>query len=239
MRGLVLGEALKLRTTRTALGYALIAAALTLLLLLTGILAGDPVTADDKREALALGGSTGAILLLFGVVGATAEIRHRTLAPALLARPGRTQLLAARTIAYGAAGLLIGVVVLVVALAIGLPLLAGQPGPGLGGEDFARLVGGGLLATTLCAMLGIGAGTLVGNQVAGVIGAVVWLFVAEPLVGAVKASAAKFTIGETVSVVSGSAGGELTWGAALAVLVAWTTLFVAAGALADRRRDVA
>jgi ABC-2 type transport system permease protein len=239
MSALVRGEALKLRTTRTALGYAIVAVLLTLLFMLAAILAGDPTTTADKRDAIAVGSGTSAIVLLFGVVGATAEIRHRTLAPALLARPDRTALLAARTIAFGVAGLAIAGLMLVVALAVGLPLLAGQAGPGLGGEDLARVVGGGLLATALCAMLGVGVGTLVGNQVAGVVGTVLWLFLVEPLVGTVKAAAERYTIGETSHVVSGGSGGELAWGVALAVLVAWTVLFVGAGALADRRRDVA
>jgi hypothetical protein len=188
--------------------------------------------------AVAIGGSTALIVLLFGVVGATAEIRHRTLAPALLARPGRGRLLAARAIAYGVAGLAIGALLLAVALALGLPLLAGSAGPALGAEDLARVVGGGLLATALCAMLGVGVGALVGNQVAAVIGTVIWLFVLEPLVELVKASALKYTIGEVSGTVAGSQTGGLAWGAALAVLVGWTALFLVLAALVDRRRDV-
>ena len=96
-----------------------------------------------------------------------------------------------------------------------------------------------MLATGLCAMLGVGVGALVGNQVAAVIGTVIWVFVLEPLVALVKASALKYTIGEVSGTVGGSQTGGLAWGAALAVLVAWTALFLALAALVDRRRDVA
>jgi len=126
---LVSGELIKLRTTRTALGFTAAVVVLTLAIVLLTILAGDPKTIADKRSALAVGSSISALLLVFGVVGAGAEYRHRTLAPALLVAPGRGRLLAARVIAYGLAGLIIGIVMTVVALAIGVPLLAGQPGP--------------------------------------------------------------------------------------------------------------
>jgi ABC-2 type transport system permease protein len=238
MSRLVLGEALKLRTTRTAIGYAVVGALLALALVLASILGGDPTTPDDKRQAIAVGGTTAVLLILFGVVGATAELRHRTLAPALLAAPARTRLLAARTVAYGVAGLVIGALLVAVALAIGLPLLSGSGGAGLRGSDLARVAGGGVLSTTLCAMLGVGIGALVGNQVAAVIGTVVWLFVLEPLVELVKASALKYTMGEAAGTVAGASTGGLAWGAALAVLAGWTALFLAAAAVADRRRDV-
>ena len=78
--------------------------------MLLTILSGDPRTIPDKRSALAVGSTISAVLLLFGVVGASAEYRHRTLAPALLVAAGRGRLLVARIVAYGLAGLVIGVI---------------------------------------------------------------------------------------------------------------------------------
>lgn len=68
-------------------------------------------------------------------------------------------------IAYGLAGLTIGIVMTLVAVAIGVPLLAGQPGPDLGARDYLRACGGGLVAAVLSTTLGVGVGTLVGSQV--------------------------------------------------------------------------
>ena len=39
--------------------------------------------------------------MVFGVVGATGEYRHRTVAPAVLIAPDRLRLLVARALAYG------------------------------------------------------------------------------------------------------------------------------------------
>jgi ABC-2 type transport system permease protein len=238
MSRLIGGELLKLRTTRTALGFTAGVVLLTLAIVLLTILSGHPTTIADKRSALAVGSAASALLLLFGVVGAGAEYRHRTLAPALLVAPGRGRLLAARVVAYGLAGLAIGVVMTIVAFALGLPLLAGRPGPDLSASDYLRAGGGGLLAIVLSTMLGVGVGTLVGKQVPAVIATMVWIFLLEPLSGLVG-HISKFTIGQTETSIAGDNGGDmLPWGAACLVLLAWTAAFLLAAALLDHRRDI-
>jgi hypothetical protein len=239
MTPLIRGELIKLRTTRTALGFAAAVAILTLAIVLLTILAGDPRTIADKRSALAVGSTISALLLVFGVVGAGAEYRHRTLAPALLVAPGRGRLLAARVVAYGFAGLVIGLVMTALTFAIALPLLAGQPGPDLAAGDYLRAGGGGLIAIVLSTMLGVGAGTLVGRQVPAVIGVMVWIFILEPLTGLIG-DTSKYTVGQTATSVGGDTGGDvLPFASALLVMIAWTAAFLVAAALVDHRRDIA
>jgi ABC-2 type transport system permease protein len=236
--GLIRGELIKLRTTRTALGFAGGVALATLAIVLITVLAGHPKTIPDKRAALAVGSTISALLLLFGVVGSGAEYRHRTLAPALLVAPARGRLLSSRIVAYALAGLIIGLVMTVVAFAIGLPLLSGQSGPSLRGIDYLRAAGGGLLTIVLSTILGVGVGTLVGNQIAAVIGALVWIFIIEPLSDLVG-SISKFTIGQSATAIVGDTGGRtLPWAAAVAVLLGWTLVFVVSAVLVDRRRDI-
>jgi ABC-2 type transport system permease protein len=240
MTHLLRGELIKLRSTRTAFGFAAAAVLLVLAVVLVIALAGEPESAEDKADALNVGGTLSVVLILFGIVGATGEFRHRTLAPTLLIAPDRVRSTGARVLAYGLAGLLVGALMLVVAFAVGLPLLTGE-GPEPSGSDYGRLVVGGLLTSALSAMLGVGVGVLVGNQVAAVVGALVWLFILEPLVGLVEEDATPYTLGTVTSAAGGSDQGledVLSWGAALAVLALWAVLFVAAGTLLDRRRDV-
>jgi ABC-2 type transport system permease protein len=239
MSNLIRGELIKLRTTRTALGFTAALVLLTLALVLLGILAGHPESVVDKRSSLAIGSSASALLLLFGVVGASAEYRHRTLAPALLVAPGRGRLLLARVVAYGLAGLAIGLVITLVTFAVGLPLLAGRPGPDLGAGDYLRAGGGGLIAMVLGTIIGVGVGTLVGKQVPAVIGTIVWIFILEPLTTLVD-HVSKFAVGQLETSIGGGSGGDLLpWGAACLVLLVWTGAFVLAAALVDRRRDIA
>jgi ABC-2 type transport system permease protein len=234
---LIGGELIKLRTTRTALGFAAATLLLVLAQVLLSILAGDPTILADKRSAIAIGGVVSVTLLVFGIVGATGEFRHRTMAPAVLIAPDRVRLAVARVIAYAFAALLFGAAALVLALVLGVPLLGGTEGPDLAGSDYVPIVAGGLGAAVLSAALGVGVGLLVRNQVAGVVGSLVWLFVLEPLTGLLGDDIIDYTIGSSSGVAAG-AEGDLGWGAAMAVLAAWAAAFVAAGLLVDRRRDV-
>jgi ABC-2 type transport system permease protein len=235
---LVRGEMIKVRTTRTALGFATAAVLLVLAVALITILAGDPVTAQEKRDALNVGGALSVPLLLFGIVGATGEYRHRTLAPAVLIAPDRTRLTLARLLAYSFTAALVGVAMVVVALAVGLSLLSGQPGPGLASSDFTAVIGGGILTATLCAALGVGLGVVIKNQVAGVVGALVWLLILEPLLPLIDDVLAKGSILNAAGTLGGANSDEVSWAGALLVLCVWAGVFVVVGLLVDRRRDV-
>ncbi len=239
MNARVRGELIKLRTTRTALGFAAAAVLLVLATVLITTLAGDPTTMSDKRSAINFGGTLSAVLLLFGVVGSAAEYRHRTLAPALLIAPDRGKLTLARMLAYAFAALIMGLLMLIVAFVIGIPLLSGTNGPDLAGSDYVRVGGGGLLAAVLSAVLGVGIGVLVRNQVAGVVGSLCWFFIVEPLIPLLSDDAAKFTVGQSASALGGATQGNvLGFVPALLVLAAWAVAFLVAGVLVDRRRDV-
>jgi hypothetical protein len=61
---LVQGEMIKVRTTRTALGFGIASVLLVLAVVLITILAGDPGTVQEKRDALNLGGALCVPLLL-------------------------------------------------------------------------------------------------------------------------------------------------------------------------------
>ena len=240
MGALVRGELVKLRTTRTALGFAVAAVLIVLATVLIVILAGEPRTVAQKRAAIGFGGPVSFVLLLFGVVGATGEYRHRTLSPALLVSPDRARLTLARLIAYALCAALAGVVMLLVAFGLGSVLLRDAPGPGLGAGDYLWVGGGGILATVLFAVIGVGVGVLVANQVAAVVGALVWFFILEPLVLLVNEDLVKFTIGQASAGVAGETLGDvLPFGLALLVLVGWAATMTLAGLLVDRRRDVA
>jgi ABC-2 type transport system permease protein len=238
---LIRGELIKVRTTRTALGFGSAAVLLVVAVVLLSTLAGDPTSLDDKRDSLNIGGALSIPLLIFGIVGATGEFRHHTLAPAVLIAPDRVRLTLARLVAYVGTALGVAVIMLAAGMAIGVPILAGQPGPDLGGHEYAGLIAGGLLAVGLTAALGVGVGVLVRNQVAAVVGSLVWLFILEPLTPLASDELSKYTILNSASSLGlGGGYGDHTpnFVQALVALVLWTAVFVIAGVLVDRRRDV-
>jgi hypothetical protein len=235
---LVAGELIKVRTTRTALGFG----AAALLLVVAGvtitILAGHPDTIADKRDALNFGDAISLVLLLFGAVGATGEFRHRTLAPAVLIAPDRLRLLVARVGAYALTGAALAAVMALVTLAIGIPLLGRESGPDLAGGDYVKLVAGGLLVSSLAVAIGVAFGTLVRNQVFAVIAILVWVTILEPLVGLIKDRLLDYTLGSAQTGVAEGGSDRLSFGSAILVLIAWTVAMLAAAALVDGRRDV-
>jgi hypothetical protein len=238
MTRLIAGELIKVRTTRTALGFAAAALLLAIAATLIPILAGDITTIEQKKNLVNFGGGLGIVLLLFGAVGATGEFRHRTLAPAVLIAPDRFRLVLARLLAYCLTALLVGIAIAIVVLAISLPLLPGEPGPSLTGSEYVKLIAGGIIDVVLAAAIGVGAGTLIRNQVAAVVGALVWLTILEPLVGVINDGWTKYTIGSTLNRVGLGGDHDMAWLPSIGLLVLWSAIWVGAAILVDRRRDV-
>lgn len=239
MTALIRGELIKVRTTRTALGFALTILALTLLWVLLSILTGDPQTLTEKQDAINVSPLPLAIpLLIYGVVGATGEYRHRTLAPAVLIAPDRVRLTLARLIAYVLTALAIAAVTIALTLLIALPLLSGKPGPDLAGDDIRRMVVGTLIASALSMALGVGVGLLVKNQVAAVVGTLVWIMIGVQLIQLIDEDLPHYATPEATVALGGSDVDEVSWSKGLIVMLVWTAVFVVAGFLAERRRDV-
>jgi hypothetical protein len=239
MTRLLAGELLKVRTTRTAFGFAIAALLLALAtVLIVSLAGGGPETIRDKRSAIAFGSVISAVLLIYGVVGATGEFRHRTLAPAVLIAPDRYRLVVARMLAYGfTAGLAAAAIGAIVYL-IGIPLLNNTHGPDLEGADYLGVAVGGILASILCAVLGVAIGTLVRNQVGAVVGLLVWIFVMEPLLSIPSADLSDYTIGASAGILGQGGNADGTMGHAFVVLMVWTLLLSLAAIVVDRRRDV-
>ena len=238
MIALLKGELIKATTTRTVFAYAALGIAVTIANALIVTLAHDLDTAADKRGAIA---GVPMLLMLFGVVGAAGEYRHRTAAPAVLATGGRRgHLLLARAAAYALTGLVIGALTAAVSLGLGLPLLSAEPGPALGSGTIIAVATGSIVGAALCGTIGVAAGALVRNQVAGVVGALLLMFIGTPLLLALSETAAAVTpFGAAVAFAGDPAADRLSWSEGGLVLAAWAVPLVIAAAVVERRRDLA
>jgi ABC-2 type transport system permease protein len=238
MTSLLRGELIKAVTTRTVFGYGGLVTVLTVANVLIVTLSGDLATVSDKQAAIA--GLT-PLLLLFGLVGAAGEYRHRTAAPAALAAGGRRgRLLVARAAAYAVTAFVLGGLAALVALAVGLPLLSREPGPGVGLGEIAGVTVGSACGAALCASMGVAAGALIRSQVVGVVGALTLMFVAMPLLNLVDETAAELTpFGAAVVLAGDPTGDTLSGGGAGLVLAAWTAPLLVAAIAVERRRDLA
>lgn len=107
--------------------------------------------------------------LVLGIVVMTGEYRHQTATALFLGEPRRTTVLSAKVLAAAGAGAAVAVAAGAADLVIGIAVIA--TGHGSGGAmlgQFGHAFLGDLVVTVLFAILGLGAGTVLRNQVAAI-----------------------------------------------------------------------
>ncbi|RBY81961.1 ABC transporter permease [Geodermatophilus sp. TF02-6] len=254
MTRLVRAEWTKLLTTRVWIGLLLGACLLAggFAALITGLAGrpdGPPAVGTPQYEQLALSNASNAVALalILGVIGMTQEYRHRTATPTFLTTPRRGRVVTAKLVAYALAGVPFALVVVAVT-AVVVVLYAGARGaaPSLTGDNLQVMADAGL-AIVLYAVIGVGLGALLRNQVGAIVGALVYLYVVEPLLSAFQATAGvyKWLPGGALEAMTatfrgpGAAAPDLLerWQGAL-VLLGYGLVAALLGTLFAVRRDV-
>lgn len=241
MRALVSAELLKLRTTRTAFGFLVAIVLLSLAVTITTLAVSSFTDKEDVVSVLSGAGFAAALLLVLGIVGTTGEYRHNTITSSLLATPERWRLVVAKLLAYLIAGALLGAAAIAVTCIIGIPWLLSNDAPIelLGVGDFLGIAARGIALAALSGAVGVAIGSIVRNQVAAVVGTLIYLFVLEPLVSLASPEVAAYTIGGAQGAL-GAADMEDELAPVLAgfVLACWAALLSAAGIAVEQTRDV-
>jgi ABC-2 type transport system permease protein len=197
---LVRSEWTKLFTTRVWLGLLLGACVMVggFAALLTAFAgnaeSGLPAVGTPEFEQVALAQATNAtvLFLILGIIGMTQEYRHRTATPTFLTTPRRWKVVVAKLVAYSLVAvpfalILLGINVLVVGLYAGVRGAA----PSLTGDNLEVLVTWGL-ALVVYALMGVGIGALLRNQVGAIVGGLVYLFVVEPVIRSIPATSGAY-----------------------------------------------
>jgi ABC-2 type transport system permease protein len=236
---LIVGEVRKLLTIRTALWFAIASVALAVLnVVIVSLASGTLDEITEKEEAL---GGMPLLLLFFGAVAVTAEYRHHTAAPAVLASGrGPGAVAAARLVATGLVGLGLAALTTGASFAVGVPILdARHPGPDLTTAELIPLAAGCVLAGTLSVLVGAAVGGLLRNQIAAVVAGIVGYFVAPSLIGMINATAVDYTPFGSVQVLTrGVHGAAHSLPASAVALVAWAVGLALLALLAERHRDL-
>jgi ABC-type transport system involved in multi-copper enzyme maturation permease subunit len=246
MRAELRAEFRKLRTTKTSLGLVgamvgLVVVSVTLHGL--GLPARDLATRSNQlRVFVEAGESLGAVFAgLLGAMSITGEIRHGTIRPTLLGTPQRGRVIAAKAVTTMTTGLLFGLLASGVAAGVGAVILSGRGATiRLDGGDYALLVAGGAAAAALWAVIGLGIGALVRNQVAAIVFIFVWVQIVENLLVDSAPSVSRFMPGTLGQAITGQRIGTLHTPALGALLLAgYAAVVVAAGWRTTRQRDFA
>lgn len=245
MNAALAAELLKVRTTKTTLSLFLAMIGLVLLAVLLhgfGLPARDLAEAPNQMRVLTFGESVGTVFAaLFGAMSITAEIRHGTIRPTLLGIPKRERVLAAKAVVAALIGLGFGLAATGTATLVGMAAFSARGiDRQLGGGDYLQLIVGGAGAAALWAVVGLGVGSLVRNQVTSIVGLFVWLLIIENLLIDSVPKFSRYLPGSLSQSIAGSQAGTLhSAGPALILLVAYAALALAAGTTKSVKSDFA
>lgn len=249
---LVGAELLKVTSTKMWLGMLGGVLAFIALGIVSSIFAPDPQgsgvtvprlsTEAGMRNLFASAGAAYVFAIIIGALGMTQEIRHQTLSSTFLAQPHRNRVSAAKMAAYLGVGAFYGLVGVVWGYALAFALLPLKEHADIPVTALWQIAGGAVLGSALFAVLGVAVGTLVRNQIAAILGILVWVLLVERLIVAFLPDVGKWLPGGALDGVLQTTGINNTtylpvWGAAL-VLVAYALGFAVVAALTTQRRDI-
>jgi ABC-2 type transport system permease protein len=192
----VRSEWTKLFTTRTWIGLLLGACVMAggFAALFTGLAGqeqngqeGIPPVGTQQYETLvfSVAANTSVLLLILGIIGMTQEYRHRTATPTFLTEPRRGRVITAKLIAYALVAVPFALVIVAVTVLVAV-VYAGARGaaPSLSADNLQTLLASGLVLVVF-AVIGVGLGALMRNQVGAIVGSLVYLYVIEPIISAI------------------------------------------------------
>ena len=247
MTGLLASEFLKLRTVRSTWGYVLTAAALAALISVGSIADQSQqgrLESDFQRQLVtdATAYAPTILALLLGITLVTNEFRHGTITPVLLVSPRRDRVIGVKIVTAASVGLALVVTSLIVVVLVGVPWLAILDVP-LEPGDAVRAVGRPLLAAALVGALGATIGGIVHAQVAALVGTLVWLFVAEGIIGALLelldvGGVAEYLPAAVIFALGDPASDGLSFGAAALVMLGYLAVGSVLAVARMVRRDI-
>jgi ABC-2 type transport system permease protein len=262
MIALIRTEWLKLRTTAVPwvlTGIALIITALLILAFFVSHGGGGggngnvgsfgipnyPHTTQQLRSVLGSGFEGYLFALLLGVLMVTAEFRHKTVTTSFLVTPNRLRFVVAKLITAAILGAVLAVVMLAATVIGGGVTLAAQ------GGSFADLVRqvpavapGMILVFALFAILGVGVGSVLTNQVAAIIVCLGWFIILEGILTALIHSAARWFPTEAAAAASNLTRGRdanfglFNWWQGTLLMLLYGLVFAGIGSFILTRRDI-
>jgi ABC-2 type transport system permease protein len=178
------------------------------------------------------------LILVMGIRVITDEVRYGTHVPTFLSAPSRTKVVAAKAIVVGAAGLIMAVLAEIAMVGAAMVVAKSDGASLVIGADGVRSLVGLALGGVLWAIIGLGLGAIIRNQLIATVGGLVWLMAIEDVV--------RGQMGEWGGYLPGQAGlalGVAPSGRGLAIagitLTVYAVAAMFAGASLVERRDVA
>lgn len=250
MKALLDAELRKMRSTRatTLLVLAtLVLAVLTVATTVPGVMEENASVSLDDPDLLALvvGNGFGAplvLMALLGVLAFTQEFRYGTITSTYLGEPHRTRVLVAKALSLALASVVITTVTLAVSLTTSIVLIRSQDGDVTIAAQFWQTVAAAFLVMAVYGIIGVAVGALVPNQIAAVVGLLIWMLAVEQVVIPALPEVGRwmpFAVASSLMQLGSSYGGELLPVAMGGlVLLGYAVLTIVLAFLVTPKRDV-
>ncbi len=204
-----------------------------------------PHTTQQLRNLVGSGLSAFLFALLLGVLMMTTEFRHKTVTTSFLVTPRRPVLVGGKLVTAAILGAGLAVIMLASSLlGGGLTLVARGGSFSALARQIPVVAPGMILVYALFAVLGVGVGSFLTNQVAAIIAVLGWFLILENiLVGLVHSSLRWVPTGAANAAASVSRGratdyGLFSWWEGALLMLGYGLLFAAIGSYVLTRRDI-
>jgi ABC-2 type transport system permease protein len=159
-----------------------------------GELFGFGLEEQQAVDSVYANGISGYIfVIILGIMLMAGEFRHGTAVATFLTAPKRGSVVLAKLGVAAVGGILVMVISSVVSFAAGFMALQSFPEAAAPSEDlFANTLLASLVAGAVLAVVGVSLGTLIRNQMLAIVGALVYLFIVDPLLLALFPDAGKW-----------------------------------------------
>jgi ABC-2 type transport system permease protein len=216
--------------------------------------AGPTTDLALARQVFTGGISFGYLLTLaIGIMTIGAEYRHKTVTSTFLAVPRRVRVMLAKVVSLLLIGAGYGVLSLVASVATGAVVLSVRGHQPFADPAIWQTLALSLLVLGLWALIGLGAGILIPNQVAALLIAIGAAWIVEPILGAVIGltdwgrAITPYLPSRATSAMLGTSGGgfdggqattQLAWWGGALVLAAYAAVMAGIGSWLTVRRDI-
>jgi ABC-type transport system involved in multi-copper enzyme maturation permease subunit len=121
-------------------------------------------------------------MTLLGVLAFTQEFRYGTVTATYLGEPRRIRVLVAKGLSLALASVVITALTLAVTVTLSIALIRSQDGDVTVAAQFWQTVAAGFLVMAAYGVVGVAIGALVPNQIAAVVGVLIWMLAVEQMV---------------------------------------------------------
>lgn len=247
MTNLIRAEFRKLLSTQVWFWMLMLSVAITALLVIVNFLNRSDIDSSNIKDIFTTGLTSYIAAFVLGVLSVTTEFRYQTITPTLLTTPSRWTVMTAKVLAYVVVGATMALACVLTTLVIAVPWLASRHVDySFTGDGAAQRTVEVATIVALFALIGLGFGAAVRNQIVAVTVGIVFLLLIENLLPAIPGvrHVYPFLLGGAVQAIitphDNVSGDVYALGipGGYAVLIAWAAGLAAIGAFYTLNRDI-